>query len=141
MHDLITFIIFCQGSYYCGWCKEGYIGTSQYGCKSADFCSSGENECHDNSTCVSTGPGFYKCQVSGHCVISEWQIPSKHKTLTQCVGMLVQRRRRWVNTAPALCQCLMFARFWSAGRDDFHCNKNDSVLNYYHLFFFWGLSL
>ncbi|XP_067687415.1 uncharacterized protein [Haliotis asinina] len=49
------------GSFYCGLCKDGYIGSAKYGCELADYCLSGKHECNINATCVYAGPGDYSC--------------------------------------------------------------------------------
>ncbi|XP_061171608.1 uncharacterized protein LOC133181081 [Saccostrea echinata] len=50
-----------QGSYSCGFCKEGYVGNSVTGCELADYCLSGKHTCDANATCYYTGPQEYKC--------------------------------------------------------------------------------
>ncbi|XP_052065558.1 uncharacterized protein LOC127705275 [Mytilus californianus] len=50
------------GSFYCGFCKEGYVGSSRTGCMLADFCLSGVHTCDSNAVCYFTGPEEYKCQ-------------------------------------------------------------------------------
>jgi hypothetical protein len=52
-----------QGSYYCGFCKDGYVGSSLTGCVLADFCLSGVHKCDTNANCIYTGPEEYKCEV------------------------------------------------------------------------------
>ncbi|KAL5007409.1 hypothetical protein ScPMuIL_016215 [Solemya velum] len=50
------------GSFVCGSCEEGYVGSSDYGCFPADFCSFGKHNCINTTECVYLGPGLYKCE-------------------------------------------------------------------------------
>ncbi|XP_060579535.1 uncharacterized protein LOC132736424, partial [Ruditapes philippinarum] len=49
------------GSYYCGFCSVGYIGTNRSGCYLDNFCVSGAHDCTDLADCVYLGPAQYKC--------------------------------------------------------------------------------
>ena len=53
-----------QGGFYCGTCKIGWVGDAFYGCRPANFCASGENNCDEHADCIYTGPGEFKCIVS-----------------------------------------------------------------------------
>jgi len=65
---LCLLVRFLPGSYYCGFCKEGYMGSSQFECYSNNFCTSDHpvhrHTCSEYADCIFTGPGAYKCEVS-----------------------------------------------------------------------------
>ena len=63
-----------QGSYYCGFCKDGYVGSSLTGCVLADFCLSGVHKCDTNANCIYTGPEEYKCEVGNSEIKQLWPL-------------------------------------------------------------------
>ena len=63
-----------QGSYFCGFCKDGYVGSSLTGCVLADFCLSGVHKCDTNANCIYTGPEEYKCEVGNSEIKQLWPL-------------------------------------------------------------------
>ncbi|XP_031564283.1 uncharacterized protein LOC116299704 isoform X2 [Actinia tenebrosa] len=49
------------GSYKCGYCNPGFIGSGYAGCVPGDFCTNGTHTCHVNAKCIQTAAGKYKC--------------------------------------------------------------------------------
>uniref|UniRef100_A0A7M5WYM7 Uncharacterized protein n=1 Tax=Clytia hemisphaerica TaxID=252671 RepID=A0A7M5WYM7_9CNID len=49
------------GSYRCGKCKPGYVGDGYLGCKSGDYCATGQHNCHINATCIPLGSRKFTC--------------------------------------------------------------------------------
>ncbi|CAH1799045.1 unnamed protein product [Owenia fusiformis] len=55
------------GSFICGHCNKGFVGSSKYGCFPDDFCKSGNNDCHQDAICRFVAPGQFSCQCEvGH---------------------------------------------------------------------------
>ncbi|XP_052067581.1 uncharacterized protein LOC127706896 isoform X1 [Mytilus californianus] len=50
------------GSYYCGFCAEGYAGIPSINCYSSNYCQTGQHTCSEFATCIYLGPGEYSCE-------------------------------------------------------------------------------
>jgi len=60
----LTSHVISQGSYYCSFCAEGYIGTNKSGCYLDNFCVSGRHNCIAEANCIYLGPAQFRCVVS-----------------------------------------------------------------------------
>ena len=52
----LSIFIILQGSYYCGFCGEGYAGIPSISCYSTNFCQTGQHTCSQYATCIYLGP-------------------------------------------------------------------------------------
>ncbi|VDI75919.1 thrombospondin 2/3/4/5 [Mytilus galloprovincialis] len=50
------------GSYYCGFCSEGYAGIPSINCYSSNYCQTGQHTCSQYASCIYLGPGEYSCE-------------------------------------------------------------------------------
>ena len=58
---VIFMVVLLQGSYICGPCIPGWVGSNLYGCRPGNFCMSGENNCDEHASCIYLGPAQFKC--------------------------------------------------------------------------------
>jgi hypothetical protein len=56
------------GEFACSPCPEGYVGnpimSEGPGCEEVNICTLGEDSCHDDATCIHTGPGTHDCDCN-----------------------------------------------------------------------------